>query len=162
MNLSPISGKEEGVIDDKGRLSVKKATRDALVTSGSGQDTFCLMVDHRGVVVAMHVATRDIMWREVQEADPFNDACSEYSAMLFEYHYDDRKFDKEGRMIVPQELREREGFKLKGPVVLKGAGTRLEFWPPDELKKYEADPLNYGKERRERMKALRAAMREGA
>jgi hypothetical protein len=37
----------------------------------------------------------------------------------------------------------------------------LEFWPPEELKKYEADPLNYGKERRERMKALRAAMREG-
>ena len=160
MNLSPISGKEEGVIDDKGRLSVKKATRDALVTPEQGRETFCLMVDHRGVVVAMHLATRNIMWREVQEADPFNDAYSEYSAMLFEYHYEDRKFDKEGRMIVPLELREREGFKLRGPVILKGAGTRLEIWPPEELKKYEEDPLNSGKERRERMKALRAAMKE--
>ena len=38
--------------------------------------------------------------------------------------------DKQGRLVLPQELCER--FQLKGEVVLAGAGTRIEVRSPDE------------------------------
>jgi MraZ protein len=59
----------------------------------------------------------------------------------------DLKFDKQGRVVVPQKLREAAGLRDK--VLIIGCIDRMEIWSAEAWAEYEKDPDGYGKKRLE-------------
>ena len=53
-----------------------------------------------------------------------------------------------------------ESAELKGDIVLRGAGNRLEIWNAQEFKKYMARPFEYGAEKRAIIDQARSMMKD--
>ena len=70
---------------------------------------------------------------------------------------DELKFDAQGRMVVPQKL--RDAAKLKDKVLLIGCGERVEFWSAAEWDEYNKYPDVFGRERRTAMEQAHDRMR---
>ncbi len=137
----PLLGTDEATIDDKGRILVSKKKRERL------GETFAIAMGPVGCLEAYPQAVWDDKVARIGSFDPLNPGAQQYSRMVLGSAEDELKFDGQGRVVVPQKLREMA--KLKDKVLLIGCGTRLEIWSMQEWEIFQQFPDNYGQQRRE-------------
>jgi MraZ protein len=136
-----LIGTDEATIDEKGRLLVGKKKRERL------GEPFVMALGPTGCLVAYTIEAWNKEVAEVIANPSTNLGRQQYARMLSGSAADDLRFDKQGRVVVPQRLRELAGLKDK--VLIVGCIDRMEIWSAEAWREYENDPDGYGKERRE-------------
>ena len=134
-----LIGTDEATIDDKGRIFVSKQKRERL------GETFVMGLGPIGCLV---VYTEEAWMSEVSEfMEPrsTNLGRQQYSRLFSDRAATDLKFDKQGRVVVPQDLRLAAGLKDKVRII--GCIDRMEIWSEEEWAVYEKDPDGYGNKR---------------
>ena len=134
-------GTDEATIDDKGRLLVSKKKRERL------GEPFVMSLGDAGCAVAYPELVWARLLHEILANPSTNQGRQQYTRLVVATAEDDLVFDKQGRVVVPQKL--RDAAKLKDKVMVVGCLDRLEIWSKEEWSKYEKDPEGYGRERRE-------------
>ncbi len=123
-------GEFSHTIDDKGRLTLPAKFRPVL-----GQ----------GVVVTRGIG-KCLFIFDVQEFQRIADKVSELpmtqiESREFSRHFfsgaSDIEVDKQGRILIPQNLREYAG--LNGEVIVAGVNQRIEVWDANTWQKVRAD-----------------------
>jgi MraZ protein len=146
-----LLGQDEATIDDKGRVLFSKKKRERL-----GED-FVMCLGDNGCLYAYPSDVWEPMAAEVLSHDRTNQGRQVYTRLVLGTAVDELNFDGQGRAVVPRMLREMA--KLKDRIVLIGCGDRLEIWAEDELKKHDASPATYGRERADLINEARRQMR---
>jgi MraZ protein len=141
LEFKPLIGTDEATIDDKGRILVAKKKRDRL------GNKFAIALGPIGCLVAYPEAAWRKKLAEIFSGPSINQGREQFSRLVLGLAEDELKFDVQGRVVVPVDLRKLAG--LKKDVVLVGCGDRLEIWDKEEWSKYNASPDAYGLERRE-------------
>ncbi len=136
-----LIGTDKASIDDKGRILVSKKKRERL------GESFVMALGPIGCLVVYTPEAWEKEVAEVMEARSTNLGRQQYLRLLNNNAEVDLKFDKQGRVVVPQDLREAAG--LKDRVLIIGCIDRMEIWAADEWSAYEKDPDGYGKKRLE-------------
>ncbi len=116
-------GTHTHTVDDKGRLTLPAKWRQELaggVTITRGLDD-CLFVFPKS---KFEVIAREIEEQPLQIADARN--WARYMAGFA----DEAEIDKQGRVLIPQNLRGFAG--LNGNVVVVGVVSRIEVWNPEK------------------------------
>ena len=149
-DFKPLTGTDEATIDDKGRILVGKKKRERL------GEPFAVALGPSGCLEAYP----EWMWqrklREMLVHDSTNLGREQYTRLILGSADDELRFDSQGRVVVPQKLRDMA--KLKDKVLLVGCGDRLEIWSKTEYDTYSADPDGYGQQRRETIQKAQAKM----
>lgn len=117
-------------IDDKARLAIPTKFRDELKKGA---------VVTRGLDNCLFLYTKE-EWKKLADklsALPFSQANSRAFARLMLAGAMDVKIDKQGRIILPDYL--REFSKIKKKVVIAGLYSRLEIWDEDVWNKYKTE-----------------------
>ena len=117
-------------LDEKGRLFLPAKFRDELSEG---------LVLTRGQERCLYVwPTSEFarMTEQLRQAPVTNKAARDYLRMLFA-GASDEKPDKQGRITIPQMLRDYAG--LDKDCVVIGANTRLEIWDAQTWADYEAE-----------------------
>ena len=149
-DFKPLTGTDEATIDDKGRILVGKKKRERL------GEPFAVALGPSGCLEAYP----EWVWRrkleDILQHDTTNLGREQYTRLILGSADDDLRFDAQGRVVVPRNLREMA--KLTEKVLLVGCGDRLEVWAKGEYEKYLAQPEEYGKERRDAIAKAQAQM----
>jgi MraZ protein len=139
-DFKPLTLTDEATIDDKGRILISKKKRERL------GEPFAIALGASGCLEAYP----EWVWRrklqDMLQHDTTNLGREQYTRLILGAADDDLRFDAQGRVVVPQKLRELANLKDK--VLVVGCGDRLEIWAAAEYAKYMADPQGYGQERR--------------
>lgn len=128
--MTGLLGTHRYQLDPKGRVSLPARFREVLADGcflTLGQDR-CLYVFPR---VEWERQIRDVA------SSPLSDANSRAYARLFFGSSDEAKLDGQGRVTIPQRLREAVGITKE--VVVLGVGDRMEVWDRAGYERYEAD-----------------------
>lgn len=149
----PLIGIEEATLDDKGRLLISKKKRERL-----GKN-FVLVLGSVGCLTIYPEHVWDQLNDSLDACDVMDHGMEQYTRLIFSTAQDDLKFDVQGRLVVPQELRKLAGLKKR--VLVLGARNRVELWDPDEYEAYKADPDVYGLSRRDALERAVAQMKAG-
>lgn len=152
--FEPLLGTDEATLDDKCRILFSKKKRDRL------GDKFTVAVGTVGCLVAYPQAVWSQMIKGVLQIDPTNLGREIYTRLVLGQADDELRFDPQGRVVVPQKLRDLAKIKEKGQVLIVGCGDRVEIWAREEYDKYLKDPESYGQERRETLVKAKQMMRE--
>lgn len=119
-------GRHRNKIDRKGRVSVPKPFRAAFETqSFAGVYVYPLFKFN-----ALEACGQDFMQRLSDSLDDlpmFSDEQDDLSVVVENAHA--LAFDPEGRIVLPQELREMAG--IDGEAEFVGRGQRFQIWNPD-------------------------------
>lgn len=129
----PLIGTDEATIDDKGRLLVSKKKRERL------GEPFALSLGSTGCLNAYPQAVWDAKWEEIQRHDSLNLGREQYTRLVLGEAEDELKFDAQGRVVIPQRL--RQVAHLKDKVVVVGAGDHLEIWNAPAYEEFLSNPL---------------------
>lgn len=132
-------------LDDKGRLAVPKKFRAAL-SHGA--------VITRGLDSCLFLFTRE-EWEKLAEklaALPFAQANTRAFARLMLAGAMDASLDKQGRIIVPDYLRQYAGIKKS--LVVAGLYNRLELWDEKKWQEYKTKTEAESNEIAEQMSSL--------
>lgn len=132
-------------LDDKGRLAVpvkfrRELSKGAVVTRGLDN---CLF---------LYTKTEWAKLAEKLAALPFSQANSRAFARLMLAGAMDVILDKQGRIILPEYLRQFSG--LKKSAVIAGLYSRLEIWDQETWNKYKNQTESHSNEIAERMAEL--------
>lgn len=123
-------GEYEHSLDTKGRIIIPAKLRDSL------GEQFMIT---KGLDGCLFVYSME-QWKEFEEklqALPLNQKDSRAFARYFFSGAMDIEPDKQGRVIIPQNLRDHAG--LTKDIMIIGAGTRLEIWDKDTYETYMAN-----------------------
>ena len=148
-----LIGTDEATIDDKGRILFSKKKRERL------GESFVVALGSVGCLVAYPEAVWEQMVANILEREN-NQGREQYTRLMLGTADDELKFDAQGRVVVPQRLRELA--QLKEKVLLVGCGDRVEIWARTEWEKYSDHPDTYGQQRREAIERAEAKMRGAA
>mgnify|MGYP001618032732 CR=1 FL=1 len=138
-------GEYNHAIDDKGRLAIPVKFRRELQTGA---------VVTRGLDNCLFLYTRD-EWQKLAEklsSLPFSQSNSRAFARLMLAGAMDVKLDSQGRIILPEYL--RQFSSLKKNTIIAGLYNRLEIWEEDNWKKYKQQTESRSNEIAERMGEL--------
>lgn len=136
-----LIGTDEATIDDKGRLLVSQKKRTRL---GS---PFAMTIEPLGCIGAYPMAIWNQKIAEILSYPSINQGRQEFQALTAGDADDELKFDKQGRVVVPQKLRLLA--KIKEKVIVKGCFDHLEIWSEEEYKNWEKDRAGYRRAERE-------------
>jgi MraZ protein len=139
--FKPLLGTDEATIDDKGRILVNKKKRERL------GETFTMALGAVGCLVAYPEERWGQIVENILSYDSINQGREQYTRLVLGLADDDLRFDQQGRVVVPQKLRDLA--RLKDKVMLVGCGDRLEIWARQEWEQYNQYPDTYGQKRRE-------------
>ena len=122
-------GEYEHTIDAKGRVIIPARLREALgdqfmITKGLDGCLFIYPMEHWNA------------FEEKLQALPLNQPSARAFARFFFSGAMEGELDKQGRVMVPPNL--REYGKLSKDIVIAGAGTRLEIWDKEVRAQYNA------------------------
>ena len=120
-------GEYEHTIDAKGRVIIPARLREALgeqfmITKGLDGCLFVYPMDQWAA------------FEEKLQALPLNQPSARAFARFFFSGAMEGELDKQGRVMVPPNL--REYGKLSKDIVIAGAGTRLEIWDKEVRAQY--------------------------
>ena len=116
-------------LDDKGRLILPAKFRDELaegVVITRGQER-CLYVFSKSEFAAVH--------DKIRQAPLTSEEARKYLRLFLSGANDDQP-DKQGRVLLPQLLRDYAG--LKRELVIIGVGSRAEIWDAESWQQYLA------------------------
>ncbi|MBO6547992.1 MAG: division/cell wall cluster transcriptional repressor MraZ [Rhizobiales bacterium] len=116
-------------IDAKGRVSVPASFR-AVLAKEQSDEIFChpaldsAALDAGGPRLVKHI--RGLL----EDLAPYSDEKDQLATALFgESEY--LKIDSDGRIVLPQRLRDVAGFK--GQVTFVGLGDKFQMWEPEQF-----------------------------
>ncbi len=139
--FSEMAGGDDVAVDGKGRLVVSRDLRTRV-----GEP----FVIGRGEVGCLILYPRD-EWNAlaaiVKQADPFDPARRTFERLMFGGAQVGETFDKQGRILVPKDM--RDFAKLKDRARVIGISGRVEIWASQEFAVYQDNPETYNKDRRE-------------
>jgi MraZ protein len=141
--LKPLLGTDEATVDDKGRILVSKKKRERL------GETFAIALGPLGCLEAYPQDVWDEKVSRICAFDSLNPAVQQFGRLVLGTAEDELKFDAQGRVVVPQKLRELGKLKDKDKVLLIGCGDRLEIWSVSEWEQFQLYPDVYGLQRRQ-------------
>lgn len=130
-------GEYRGKIDDKGRIVIPSKLRKGLFES----KIYSVFLT-RGLENSLFVFP-ERMWEshtEKLKSLPFTKGDPRAFTRLFFSGAYQSKIDRQGRIVLPQNLALHAG--LKENVVIIGAGDRLEIWSEENWEKYFSQALN--------------------
>jgi MraZ protein len=140
-NFKPLIGTDEAIIDSKGRILVSKKKRDRL------GEPFAMALGNLGCLVAYPEAVWRRMFDEIMQYSYINQGRQQYTRLVLGLADDDLKFDTQGRVVVPQKLRDLS--KLNREVLIVGCGDRVEIWAKEEWDDFNKNQESYAQKRRE-------------
>ena len=135
------AGGDEVAVDEKGRVVVSKGLRERVgepFVLGRGE-VGCLILYPRDEWNALNAM--------VKKVDPWNPARRTFERLMVGGAQVGETFDKQGRVLVPKDM--REFAKLKDRARVIGISGRVEVWASQEFAAYQNDPEGYNRERRE-------------
>lgn len=128
--MAELLGTHSYQLDPKGRVSLPVRFREAFADGAwltIGQDR-CLYVFPR------------VEWERRSEevsASPLSDSDGRAFARLFFGRSDEAKLDSQGRVTIPQRLRDSVGITKE--VVVLGVRDRMEIWDREIYERYQDD-----------------------
>lgn len=140
-----LVGRHVNRIDRKGRVSVPKPFRDALLNEGApfaGIYAFPLFK-----APAVEACGEEFMKRvaeSLDDLDLFSDEQDELASVILESAHA-LPFDPEGRIILPAELIEHAGITEEAMFV--GRGGRFQIWKPDTYHEHRDGAFSRAKSR---------------
>ena len=152
--IEPLVGTEKGTVDDKGRLLFAKKKREVL-----GED-FTIAIGTVGYLALYPKKVWNRLVNTILEHDITNPGREIYTRLVCGQAESSLKFDQQGRLVLPQWLREKARIREKTDVVIIGCGDHAEIWSSDEYERYLDDPEGYGLKRREQLVNARRLMKE--
>ena len=144
-NFKPLIGTDEAIIDSKGRILVSKKKRDRL------GEPFAMALGNLGCLVAYPEAVWRRMFDEIMQYSYINQGRQQYTRLVLGLADDELKFDAQGRVVVPQKLRDLA--KLEKEVLIIGCGDRAEIWAKEEWDEFNRNPNDYAQHRRDAIEA---------
>lgn len=119
-------------LDAKGRVSIPSKFREAL------GDVFYIT---KGLDNCLFVFPKEewVLFEEKLKALPMTNKNARAFVRLFFSGASECELDKQGRILIPQPLREHAGIEREAVII--GTGTRLEVWSQEGWTRY-IDPEN--------------------
>lgn len=139
--FKPLIGTDEAIIDGKGRVLVSKKKRERL------GEPFAMALSDTGCLIAYPEPVWRQMFTEIMKYDSINQGRQQYTRLVLGLAEDELKFDGQGRVVIPQKLRDLA--KLNKEVLIVGCGDRAEIWAKEEWEQFNNYPDTYGQQRRE-------------
>lgn len=133
---------EETSVDDKGRVLLPKRLRDRL------GKTFVIAQGDLGCLVIYTVRAWSELVEKLLQYSPINQGRQQLMRLLVSNAHDQAKFDPQGRLVLPQRLRDLAQIKQEGRVMIYGHIDTIEIWDVDEYAKFQADVDGYNHARR--------------
>lgn len=127
-------GRQVKRIDAKGRVSIPAPFR-AVLAAERFDGLFCLRSLTHPAVDAGGAALLASIETTLARHDPFSTEHTELAALLFGQG-DGPTLDTEGRMVMPDWIREATGITTE--VLFVGLGTRFQMWAPEHFAAQEA------------------------
>ena len=127
--MAELLGTHSYQLDPKGRVSLPARFREAFA------DGAWLTVGQDGCLFAFPRAEWERRSDEVS-ASPLSDADGRAFARLFFGSTEETKLDGQGRLTIPQRLRESVG--ITNNVVVLGVRERIEIWDREAHQRYES------------------------
>jgi MraZ protein len=124
-----LLGEHRYQLDPKGRISLPAKFRDAF------DEGLYLTLGQEGCLFGFPKEEWDRRREEV-ELRGLTDPRARAYARVFMAYADRIELDGQGRLVIPQKLRQKAG--LAREVVVTGAGARLDIWSPDAWDRYLA------------------------
>ena len=149
-NFKPLIGTDEAIIDSKGRILVSKKKRDRL------GEPFAMAFGNLGSLVAYPEVVWRRMFDEIMQYSYINQGRQQYTRLVLGLAEDDLKFDLQGRVVVPQKLRDLA--KLNKEVLIVGCGDRVEIWAKEEWDEFNRNQDSYAHKRKEAIEKAYAQM----
>ena len=127
--MAELLGTHSYQLDPKGRVSLPARFREAFA------DGVWLTIGQDG---CLYVFPRAEWQRRSDEvaSSPLSDADGRAYSRLFFGSSDEAKLDSQGRVTIPQRLRETVG--ITKDVVVLGVRDRMEIWDRESYERYEA------------------------
>jgi MraZ protein len=111
-------------MDAKGRLAMPARQREPLLSECGGQ--VVVTIDTQSACLAIYPLPEwERIEREIQNLPALKPAVKRFQRLMLGYATD-LELDGNGRMLLPQSLREYASLDKK--VVLVGQGNKLELW----------------------------------
>ncbi len=126
MQRRMLSGTYECTLDSRFRLAIPAKVRDAFDEGAALSLWF-----EDCVVLAPRLEWPAIVERVFGEMNVLNDNQRWLSRYLHAFTFDHEALDRQGRVVVPEKLRQMADLDSKVSVV--GAGEYLELWNPARL-----------------------------
>ncbi|MCU0308549.1 MAG: cell division/cell wall cluster transcriptional repressor MraZ [Thermoleophilia bacterium] len=121
-----LSGTYECSLDARSRIAVPARLREPF---GEGTVTAWWLDDC--LVVVPRLEWSGFIERTFGSMSVLDDDQRELSRFLLAGAFEQEALDRQGRILIPSELREHAG--LEGKVKVVGAGPYLELWNPERL-----------------------------
>lgn len=120
-------------IDKKGRVSVPASFRSALA-----QDSFNGIIAFRSYKLAaiegVSMQRMKVISESVDNLDLFSEDQDDFASTIFADAHQ-LNFDADGRIILPEDLREHANLKDQAAFV--GRGATFQIWNPDAFKEHQ-------------------------
>lgn len=124
-----FSGNYSHNIDPKGRATIPSAYREAL------GENFTLGLNNQFNALALYPAEEWAKTSAQLNRIPASDARGmAYVRLIKAFSYIDQKLDSQGRLLLPNTLREKVG--LDKAVTFVGVGRYLEIWDTDKFNEF--------------------------
>ncbi len=144
-------GRYEHTIDEKGRITIPVRYREELADGGY----VCQGMDQNLMVLKSSLFDHLVSQLEVLSVTDPN--TRQLQRLLFSTA-EHLTFDRSGRMLLPDFLREVAQLQLEGGAVLVGVGNYFEIWSPG-LWVQQKEELQDGNITRQRFAPLNLSMR---
>ena len=123
-------------IDIKGRLSIPVKFREPINVDSNGIVFLTMQLDP--CLVAYTQAEWSLLLDKIKELPEMNIGVKEYRRLLYS-RASECSLDKQGRILIPQKLRDYAG--LEGDTYLVGNNNKIEIWHPGRWDEAEARAL---------------------
>lgn len=120
-------------IDSKGRLSIPVKFREEINTDSKGIVYITAELDP--CLVAYTVDEWNALLEKINNFPLMNQGVKNYRRLLYS-RATECSLDKQGRVLIPQKLRDHAG--LSGDTYLVGNDTKIEIWHPKKWDSAEA------------------------
>ena len=138
--MARFTGKYEYAVDKKGRINVPSPFRK-LLTTDDGENSFMLCRGFELCLMAYPMEFWEALERETSRLDYTNDDVRFYMRML-NSNATEHTFDKQGRIILPREV--RDWAQIGDNVVIVGGGrTHFEIFSPKIYQEYLDGTFRY-------------------
>jgi MraZ protein len=119
-------GRYEHTIDDKGRIIIPARFRELLVNGAYVTQGF----DHN--LIVLPAPSFEQIYHHINEMSMTDPTARQLKRFIFS-NAERCNFDRAGRMLLPQFL--REAAQLEGTTILVGVGDYFEIWSPQNWSK---------------------------
>ncbi len=136
-------------IDSKGRLSIPVKFREPINVDSKGIVYVTTELDP--CLAAYTLSEWDRLLEKIKSLPLMNQGVKEYRRLIYS-RATECSLDKQGRILIPQKLRDHAG--LDGDTYVIGNDNKIEIWNPERWDKAEARAMEAAPEIQEELAKL--------